>query len=304
MNGVRGHLGVCLAVLMWGWSFQAGGLLAEHHSPWWLTLWRYTFAAAAINLLAWTFHNKGMGIPAGQLPRVIMMGLFGHTLFSLCFFAGLRTTAPPVAAVISGLEPALALGMGSMLLRRPAGIHTWLGTAAALLGVILVVTDGGSIGLAAADWSGPLLVLASAASFAAYSLMGEGMARHMPPLPLAAATMRWSLPVLWVAAPLGGEAPRFPTESEGVGLAFFALGVTVAAFLGWNTALKHLGLQRTVVWANLVPVVGVLTAACLGRAVAPGQWGGLVLTVLGVIIAQKGEMDPGRSPAPKGQTPR
>ncbi len=289
MNRIKAYGGVTLAVLIWGLSFQVGENLASHISPWELTVWRYTLAAGIMTIVAYASLGKRAWVPRGNLPQVALMGLFGHALFSLCFFYGLQSTPASTAAVITGLEPAIAAGLASLFMGRQAGGRTWLGIGIALAGVAMASTAGQHGQQAAVTWTGPLLVFASAMCFAIYSLMGEAMMRQIPPFAMSAATMRWSLPPLWLGTIWndGGAKLWLLSVSDVSGLAFFVLGVTMIAFLGWNSSLKALGVERTMVWANGVPVVGVLAAALLGHGVQSVQWWGLALVVAGVLMVQK-----------------
>lgn len=284
--GPLAYAPVAFSVLLWGLSFPAGASLAGHLSPWWLTAWRYTLAAAVVNALAFASLGRAALLPARVVPRVALMGLLGHALFSVCFFAGLQSTPTATAAVISGLEPAITVALAAVLQGARAGARVWGGVAGSFAGAALLAGAAPAHGLAAHAWSGPLLMFASAASFAVYSLMCANSALGMAPLGLTAATMRWSLPPLWLALVFANGACRPPAPADWAGLAFFVLGVTVCAFLGWNKSLRTLGLSRTVVWGNLVPAVGVIAAVLSGETVLPAQWCGLALVAGGVWVAQ------------------
>jgi drug/metabolite transporter (DMT)-like permease len=289
MNRLGGYAGVGLAVLMWGLSFQVGEDLAGHLSPWWLTLWRYTLAALVMSVVAYACQGRHAVPPRGLLPRIALMGLFGHTFFSLCFFLGMRDTPPSTAALVTGLEPAFAAMLAALFLRREVGASSWLGIITAFAGVALAAAPFSTGAHFSNSWSGPLWLLVSAASFAVYSLMGGDLARHLSPLALGAATMRWSLPPLWLGVIWlnGDEMLRPPAPSDVASISFLVLGVTVLAMLGWNWGLRQLGTQRTMIWANMIPVVGVLAAAATGHPVTTPQWLGLVLVVAGVAVVQR-----------------
>lgn len=73
------------------------------------------------------------------------------------------------------------------------------------------------------------------------------------------------------------------------GMLFFAIGVTVVAFIAWNHSLHYLGLARTVVWMNAVPAVELVVSMCLGHRVPVWQLCGLALVLAGVFMVQTGE---------------
>ena len=59
------------------------------------------------------------------------------------------------------------------------------------------------------------------------------------------------------------------------------------AYLIWNYGLEHIGGPRTAAFANLVPVVALITAALwLGEDPSPTQIIGAIIIIAGVWIAR------------------
>lgn len=281
------YLGLAGAIACWGASFRIGHALAAHLSPWTLTTWRYTWAALLLTAVARSIEGERAGVPRAALPRVIAMGVLGHAAFSLCFFYGLRGTAPATAAVISGLEPLVVMLMGSAYFRQRLPLRLGPGIAASVCGALLASHTGASS--QPLGWLGPALMALSTACFGAYTLLGREVLAHMSPLAMTAATMRWTLPALWALSWLreGAAMLAVPSPGDLVRLAFFVLGVTVAAFVGWNLALQRLGINRTAIWGNGIPVVGALVDGLHGAALHGSQWLGLALVVWGVVHVQR-----------------
>ncbi|MBZ0091488.1 MAG: DMT family transporter [Sulfuricellaceae bacterium] len=281
-----GHLGALVAVLCWGLSFGVGRELALAGAPWTLSAWRYTLAWLAAAALARLVHGK-TAPPATQARTLAAMGLLGHAGFGVCFFLGVEKTAPVVAAAISGLEPLLIYLIGAAAFGHRPGAPRWLGMGLATAGAAWVNWAGASPAANGAGLpDGPLWILASAACFALYTHLGAKLAT--PPLVSLAATLRAALPILWLGAcaeHLSGAAALAVPDLPG--LAFFVLGVTVAAFLGWNEAVSRLGPLAAANWASLIPLVAVAGEAWSGKPVPAPILMGTVLLAAGLSLAAR-----------------
>lgn len=286
---MRAYVGVLLAVLMWGASFQIGMTLSKAYSPWMLTAWRYTLAAPLLVLCTRVKSDTARPVPPRLLPLVILAALLGHLFFSVAFFAGVHRTDPVVAAIISSLEPVVATLLSVLFYRNRPSVITWTGMAVAAAGAILISAHAHD-GYSASTWRGAACMFLSTVLFGGYVLLNQRLMRFMPPMAATAATMRWSVPFAWLGAALfyDRQAPVLIAMPDLPGLLFFAMGVTVAAFIGWNSSLNQLGVARTVVWMNGVPVVGLLVSMSLGHRVALAQLCGLAMVLVGVFIIHRG----------------
>lgn len=287
MRPLMGYGGVLLAILLWGTSFAVGQTLAAHFSPWTLSTWRFTLAALLAGAVAWGLEGDRARVPPASWGRIVAMGTLGHGAFSLCFFWGLQGTPPAVAAVVSGMEPLTVMLMGCAYFRQRLPVPVLLGTGVSLVGAILAASPGGAA--PAGTWLGPALMGLSTVCFGVYTLLGKEVLAHLSPLALTAATMRWSLPALWGAtlAQEGRGVFVVPGGADLLRLGYFAVGVSLLAFVGWNVGIKHLGINRTAIYGNGIPVVAVLFAALTGSPAQPHQWLGLALVVGGVATVQR-----------------
>ncbi len=281
-----GHLGALVAVLCWGLSFGVGRELALAGAPWTLSAWRYTLAWLAVAALARLVHGKTTP-PAAQRRTLAAMGLLGHAGFGVCFFAGVGKTAPVVAATISGLEPLLIYLIGAAAFGHKPGAPRWLGMGLATAGAAWV--NWAEASPAASNTGtliGPLWILGSAVCFALYTHLGAKLTT--PPLLMLAATLRAALPVLWLGALVEHLAGTSSLAIPGLpGLAFFVLGVSVVAFIGWSLAVRHLGTLSAAAWANLVPIVTVAAETWAGHPLTQAALFGIGFLLAGLSLAAR-----------------
>ena len=143
-----------LTAFFWGGTWIAGRVAVQEASPFAVASWRFFIAALALGLLL--FEREGR--PRWTLAQwgwITALGLSGIFLYNIFFLYGLRLIEAGRGALVVALTPAVialadALFFGARMSWRRA-----LGVAVALLGCLLVVTDGkplhlfdGGVGLA------------------------------------------------------------------------------------------------------------------------------------------------------------
>lgn len=73
-------------------------------------------------------------------------------------------------------------------------------------------------------------------------------------------------------------------------LAFLGLGASALCFVTWNVAVRELGPVRTSLYIYLVPALTVLaSAAVLGEPLTPLVVLGVLLTIAGLLLSERGK---------------
>ena len=181
--------------------------------------------------------------------------------------------------------------LGRLFTGERGGVRPWLGSAAALAGVV-VLAGPGAIGGAGGDHAlaGAGLVLAATLAFAAYTIVVRPLSQEFGAIPATAAcTVVGSLPYLAAAGtlPAAGLAHLGPTVWAE--LAFLAFGSTAAGLLLWNVATRSGDITRVSQLLYLEPVVSVAGAAVfLGERVTLVMIGGGLLILAGVAVSGAG----------------
>ena len=290
------HPGALLAACLWGGSFVVGHAIAARVNPVTFTAWRYTVAALA--MLAWAWWRAGApwrGLRPAQLARLGLMALCGHSLFSLAFLYGVQHTPPILAALLNALQPAVGMAMAALFLGERVERRQLAAMAAALAGCALCMSAGAG---GPASLAGTLATLASVVLFGAYSVLGRTEMRQRPALQTTSLTMLLSVPFCWLAVACLHAPALLPGDGRTLAaLAYFAAGVTVAAFLGWNASVARHGVTRTMPWMSAVPAVTTLLDALAQGAIHWRQLGGVVVACGAVAL---GAAAPGRRPLPTG----
>jgi drug/metabolite transporter (DMT)-like permease len=315
-------LGLLLVVLS-ACGFGSGALFAKPiyaAGVDWLTLlaWRFLFAAA----LSWgwllLFSQSRQALRLISRRRLAVLVLLGvlYVGNSGTYFAALETVSASLAALIVYLYPALVAVMALRFGRRLRGRRAWLALGLATAGVALAV--GGIDPDTAPPTIGLLLVLSSPLIYAIWIILAarlsgerrepkEGKAT-VPPYDSetttepeqtdsapAAAIMLSATAIAWWIAAIATQRPVWPDQIPAeawpalVGVGVIATAVAVQAFYA---GARRIGAANAALASTVEPVYTIVLATLLfGETLAPVQVLGGVLVIVGVVIAQSGELN-------------
>lgn len=285
--------------VFWGLNFVLAGFVLVDFSPQWSAAWR--FGGAALILLAWVVWMRVPGL-WGLLKthawRYLLLGLIGISGFNLLFFEAMRTASADTAALIMATNPLLTTFLAWVVLGEHPGWQRLVALPVALLGVLVVITEGHlsrifSLSLVPGD----ALMLAADVCWAFYNvltrlLMPKSVSAPVNTAFVVSAGALVLLLVAGVSSPVPVEIS--PTAAWAM-LVMVALG-TVLAYLFWNAGIAVLGAGRTALFMNLVPVFAMISAMIFGQMPTAGQWIGGAIVFVGLFISVLPNRP--RSPAP------
>ncbi|WP_035812344.1 DMT family transporter [Jiangella gansuensis] len=268
----RTHLfAVMGAGLLWGTGGLTGVLLIDRTGLSPLAVAAYRLAIGGALVVGWL-------VLSGRLRRLRFTGRGGRRLVVLgllaawyqsCYFAAVSLTSVSLATLITlGSSPVLVVAAESVLARRRPDRRTVLAIAAAAAGLALLVGTPAT-GDPAAALGGAACALASAAGFAAITMLGARPVDDLGPLPTVGLSFCVGGAVLLPVAGLtGGLAVGLDTPTLGL-LVFLGLAPTALAY-----GLFFAGLSTVATGsAALIALLEPLTAAVLGAVVLDERLG-------------------------------
>ena len=300
-------LGIALVVIS-ACGFGSGALFAKPvyaAGVDWMTLlaWRFLFAAVLSWswLLLWPEHRRALRrLSRRRIGILVLLGLFylGNTG---TYFAALETVTASLAALIVYLYPALVAVMSIRFARRLEGRRAWGALALATLGVALAV--GGIDPQKAPPFLGLVLICASPVIYAIWIILAARLsgerpgASHEPegtePAP-AAAIMLTTTAVAWWLAALGTGRPVEPALIPAQAwLPLIGVGVvsTAVALPTFYAGARRIGAAQASLVSTVEPVYTIsLAALLLGETLTPVQLLGGIMVIIGVVVAQSGQM--------------
>ncbi len=274
-------------VVIWGWTFVATKICLGFMSP--LELLGLRFLLAMPVMLA-VILRKGMDLRPGRHLGPLLIGSTIITIHFLVQITGLRyTSATNTGWLIAASPLAMAL-LSFAILGERVSARTAAGIAAATTGVVLLVSRGD---LDRLDWLssfGDWMILASAATWALYTIAIRDLARERHPL---AVTFSILVPptVLLTFLILGFHDWRrlldLPAEAI-VALLFLGIPGTALAQWFWQEGVAELGATKAGVFLYLEPLATTaLAVPYLGEPFGPFALIGGLLVLGGVWHAQR-----------------
>ena len=273
-----------LAAIFWGTNFEATRVALEHLSPWTAAAGRFAIAAAAI--LGWLWLSRGLDLRVlrRNWPAFVVLGIVGVVGFNAALFLGMKTSSPVTAALIMGTTPLTTTLLDALLQRRrPKGI-VLIGMGVSLVGVALTVGAFSGTRFATGD----LLILAGSVGWALYTIGCRSWVRGAAAIETAAWTMVFGAIGLVTIALLLENPFRDLAQSGPAAqliVVYMALVGSVLAYIFWQVGIAVRGPGATSVLFNLVPVAALFVAAACGRMPGLSQVVGVIVAILGVLLA-------------------
>jgi drug/metabolite transporter (DMT)-like permease len=284
--------GGLLAIILWSATIAMARSLSEQLGP--LTAAAAVYLTAGLFCLVRLSRSKTSISQLLNLPRKYLLGC--GLLFILCtvliFLAvGLARDREQVLEIglINYLWPASTILLSLLLLNKRANLWLMPGTALALAGVFLVMTQGAQVSWQSfanhlqGNPAAYALAFGAAASWALYSNLARRWSRassdgaaelFIPATGVVLLLMRclWREPTVWNT--------QVAVEVGVLG------GITAVAYVCWDAAMRNGDLLFVATCSYFTPLLSTLVS-CAYLKVAPGYqlWAGCVVIVIGSLVS-------------------
>jgi drug/metabolite transporter (DMT)-like permease len=285
------YLLLILTTLGWGGNAVASRMAVGQVSPMMLTSARWGLVLAI--MLLFCRRQIALGLPQvrAQWKAVLLMGATGFTGFNALNYVAAHYTSAVNLSIIQGTIPLMVLFGGRLLHPAPLRIGQIAGVAVALLGVVVVASNGHLETLTRLRFNiGDLMMLAATVLYSGYTIALRGRTGGAGALGfffgLASAAFLTSLPLLAVEAAHGGF--QAPTLKGWAILAYIALAPSFISQVFFLRAVTLIGPARAGLFINLVPVFGALLAVLvLSEPLGLHQVTALALVLGGIALAER-----------------
>jgi len=272
-------------VLLWALNLSVTKfILDEGLAPLSYAAVRYGLAAGIFVALALAVEGT-LRVARTHLWRV---GLAAVTLWvnQMCFVFALDLTAASTVGILLGAIPVFTGLWGLALGTERATGRFWLAAAVSFVGVALVAL--GAAGQVSASLTGIVLGIATAATWAAYSVVFAPLTRTYSVTRISAIV----LPCTWLLLALAG-VPQMREQDWSLGweiwvlLLFATIGPLVLTNVLWFRSIRRIGANRATLVANLEPfVAAVLAVVLLSEPLGLLQVLGGVAIAGGIVLAR------------------
>ncbi|HVM69563.1 MAG TPA: DMT family transporter [Gaiellaceae bacterium] len=285
------HLTLLATIVLWALNLTVTRYILTHgFQPLAYATIRYGLAAAiflAIVLVA----ERTLRIARRDLP---LAGLAAALIFlnQLAFVHALEATEASTIALVLGATPAFAALIGLVFGLERMSRRFWGASVVSFAGVALVAA--GSSGGVTVGWAGIVLGVATAATWAGYSVAVAPLMQRYSASRISAVIFT----AAWVGIAAVG-APQTVGQDLGVGatvwglLVFATLGPLVLTTVLWFRALGQIGASRATLIANLNPfVAAVFAVILLAERMTLLQVAGGALIAGGILLARRRQPRP------------
>ena len=246
---------------------------------------RYGIAAAIF--VAIVLAGRGSLRIARADLRLVLLGALMIVLNQICFVYSLATTSASTIALILGATPVIAALIGLALGLERMSRRFWIASVVSFAGVGLVALGTG--GAVEATPAGILLGLATATTWAGYSLAAAPLMQRYSASHISAAV----LGLAWIGIAVVGS-PQALAQDYALGwkvwtlLALATLGPLVLTTIFWFHVLARIGVSRATLASNLHPfVAAVFALLLLSERMTLLQVLGGVLIGGGIVLARR-----------------
>ena len=297
VSGAAAGLGaIALAAALWAvGAVVAAGLFDDGVRPLELAEARSVISALGLAAIPASWRAPAE-TPGRRVTRSLVLLGACIGLVNAVYYVAIDRLPVAVALVLQYTAPAMVVVYTALRMRKRPTNEVVLAVVLALAGVALV---SGLLGadLGTVDPLGLAMGIASAALFAAYTLIGESVIRTYGPL----GAMFRAFAVagsLWICWQLFNGLPRELFELANLPrVLLIGLGATLAPFLLYLWGIERVRAERAAIAATLEPVLGALVAwTFLGQTLGAMQMVGGALVIAAVILIQTGRSKPVLTP--------
>ena len=292
---------VVFSIFFWGITFVCTKQLLIYFSAFEILFIRFVLAY----LFLWPLYPHRLKVSAKENLLLSLAGLTGVTLYQFTENLALNlTTASNVSIIVSICPVFTALTAQIFLKEKHFTPRFFVGTALALLGVVLVSLNGS--GHFNVSPKGDLLALTSAMCWGFYTLFVTLMNKKGYNIIIITRkiffyAIVWMLPLLvlgifssnpegisYVELSATANAERFSSPLNWVLLCFLGFLASGMCFAAWNKACIILGTVKISSGLYLIPVVTILFAAIFlkEKLTLMGCLGSLI-TITGLFVSSK-----------------
>lgn len=280
------ELALLAVVLMWSTSHIVMKAAYAQIDPLAMTFARFVLITLlAFVVLRVRVRPGARGIRRADLPRFIVSGLSGYTVYQLCYALGLDRTSPFSSALLIAMVPLVSVIILAAT-GEPTGARAWIGLGIALIGVVIFLSgkrDGSG------TLVGDVLSFGAAVSFAIYGIVNRPLVHRYPTETYAAyTTLAGVVPLLAVSLPAMLAQDWGQVSPEGwLALLYTVIFPVYVAYILWNWGIARRGVAAATSFQLLVPVTsGILSAIFLHEAFGPLKLAGAAIILVGLIVVR------------------
>ena len=279
-----------LTSLLFAGSFVAGKYTTDEMGPLLITLLRYVVASAFLALLVGWRQDTSPRIAKASVADKICLCLLGSTGvvgYHFFFFSSLRYTAVANSAIINAFNPVVTGFLAAVILKETLSLKNYIGGAIAILGVLILLTDGNLTSLLRLQFnSGDLLMLCAVLCWAAYSILLRHLGKRYSGLAMSYYGALFGVAQLSLLVLLELKVTGLPTLSLAsvFGVIYMGIGASGIGYLLFTISTQRIGPTKStsIVYSGVPVWVALLAWLFFAEPVTPWMILSMMLILLGL----------------------
>lgn len=283
-----GYVGISFSMLFWGFSFVWTKQLLNAGFPVFTIVFFRLLIASVIFVSLFKIQRKLEKVRKGDWKKFLSLAFFEPFLYFIGEDFGLKYTSASFASVIIAQIPIIVSVTMYIIEKERLSWKLLTGTIVSIIGIGLMtygVDTGILLNIKGFCWL--LLALAAAGG---YSVMLSRLVKDYSPITITTYQNMLAIPFylpfvcVFDLRHWGEITWSFQSLLSLVCLAVFC---SAGAYMLYSFAAKKIGITKTTVFTNAIPIVTIIIAAILGlEAFTFQKFAGIVLVVFGVIFSQ------------------
>lgn len=280
------HILALATILMWGTTFASTKVLLMHElTPPEIILYRFIIAYA----MTWVFSRKLRADSLVDELLLAMAGFTGGTLYFMAENTAIDYTITANVALVGCVTPLLTALLTSVVYREHITGRMAVGSAAALLGVGLVVLNGSVLKI---HPLGDALALMASLAWAVYGVVVRRFDGRYTTWFVTRKVFFYGMVTMVPFILFGKEGSlhlnKLCIPVVAGNIVFLSIVASMLCFYTWNLVLEKLGTIRASNYMYTQPLVALSCSAwILGEPVTPIALAGAVFILVGVYMVQR-----------------
>lgn len=297
MKNLLVHMKLIFVVIVWGFGWPAGRVIAQDIAPFAASWIRYV-VAVALFVIYLRLSSQWMIPTRGEWKRIAWIGFFATCLYQAFFMVGMKYTAAGDASLMITFNPFFTAVLAIFFLNEAMHWRLGVGIALGLAGVTVLFLYSPNVDIPFFERAlGDALIAGAAFAWACNSIQmkiamtepAEDSDRCLSPLQLTVWSSVIGLVMLTPIAAVETAVMGIPEPSfDGwVAILFLAIFSTVVSYVWFADGILTIGAGKSALYVYLVPIFGIYSGyLLLDEKLGASLLVAFVLIVGGVALAQ------------------
>lgn len=290
---IIGSILCLIASMSWGAMFPVAHLALQKIDPFYFSFIRYLIVGVILSIMLLMKEGKSAFRLEGRGKALLFYGAMAFTVYNMFVFLGqhlMGETGIIAASIMEVLMPMISIMVIWMTKKSTPKKDTLISIAIALIGALLVITNGKlTFFMMAGQHLFPLLLIfAGVVGWVLYSMGGSAfkdwsVLRYSTLTCLLGSAVSFVIVALasafqWVPVPTWDTLLSIKYE-----MSFMVLLPGLAALLCWNSGIKLLSPLNGILFINFVPVTTFIIMAIQGYQISSYEIYGTLLIIFALV---------------------